>query len=409
VDGRIGALTEAEGQAVAEACGAADVLVAVPALNQARSVGHVVERVAAGLAKQRDLRLALAVLDAGSQDGTPAAVPGNTEWGLQPLVIPLPHARSRARAILAALVGARRASARACVVVDAGLASVSPEGLERLLGPVLRNEAEYVSPTYSHAVSDGTLTTNLLAPAVRALFGQRLRQVVGNCFAVSATMLDGFLEAARGEADLAARGVEVWLPLEALASGRRVVEADQGRKAWDPGLAPPDLATTLVQVLGPFFGLLDRYREVWADICGSAELPHRGAAPALLPASASVHPERMIRAFRLGLKDLLPVWEEILPDETLQQLYPLGLLAPDEFRFPAPAWAETVYGFALAYHERRLPREHLIRSLAPLYLGRTAAFLLQARERSPSRLPELLEEVGAAFEAGKDALRGRWR
>jgi hypothetical protein len=209
---------------------------------------------------------------------------------------------------------------------------------------------------------------------------------------------------------MAERAVEVWLPLEALASGSHVVEADQGRKVMDPGLTPPDLATTLVQVLGPFFGLLGRYRAVWMEAAGhSPALPHRGEAPALLPPAAGVQVERMIRAFRLGLKDLLPLWEEILPEDTLQQLYPLGLLAADEFRFPPGTWAEAVYAFAVAHHERRLPRDHLIRSLTPLYLGRTAAFLLEARETAPERLSELPEQVSRAFEAAAEHLRDRWR
>jgi hypothetical protein len=164
-----------------------------------------------------------------------------------------------------------------------------------------------------------------------------------------------------------------------------------------------------VQVLGPFFSVLGRYRAVWIEAGGSLPLPHRGDAPALLPPAAGVQVERMIKAFRLGLKDLAPLWEEILPEETLQQLYPLGLPAADEFRFPPAAWAEAAYAFAAAYHERRLPRDHLIRSLTPLYLGRTAAFLLEARDTAPERLDALPEQVGRAFEAALEHLRVRWR
>ncbi|MFB3816450.1 MAG: glycosyltransferase [Candidatus Methylomirabilales bacterium] len=410
VEGRVAERVALEGQAVARASGSVDVLVGIPALNQARSVGHVVERVAAGLAKQRDRgRAAIVVVDAGSRDRTPEAVPQTAEGGLRPQVVRLSQA-SRGRALLATLAGARQASVRACAIVDAGLESVSPEGLERLLTPVLAGEADYVSPTYSHPASEGTLTTNLLAPMARALFGKRLRQVVGHCLALSPAMAARAFSSMDGETEVAERAVEVWLPLEAMASGSRVVEADQGRKVMDPGLTPPDLATTLVQVLGPFFGLLGRYRGVWMEGAGhSLPLPHRGAAPALLPPAAGVQVERMIKAFRLGLKDLAPLWEEILPEETLQQLYPLGLLAADEFRFPPDTWAEAVYAFAGAYHERRLPRDHLIRSLTPLYLGRTAAFLLEARETTPERLGELLEQVSCAFEAAAEHLRARWR
>jgi hypothetical protein len=395
---------------VAEACGPAEILAGIPALNQGRSIGHVVERVAAGLAKLRPDggRAAIVVADAGSGDGTPDAVPRIADPGVHTAVVRLPQTAGRARAILAILAGAHALRPRACAVIDAGLESLSPEGLERLVSPILRGEADYVSPTYSHPLSEGTLTTNLLAPMARALFGKRLQQLVGGCLAFSPSMVTRCFASANGDADLVARGVEVWLPLEALASDSVIVEAAQGRKVLDPGLTPPDLAATLVQVVGPFFGLLERYRAVWSEVRGSRPLPQHGDPPALLLPAPGVHLDRMIRAFRLGLKDLLPLWEEVLPEEVLAQLYPLGLLAPEEFCFPHDAWAQVVYSFALAYHERRLPREHLLRALTPLYLGRTAAFLREAQE-SPDRLPALLEAVAHAFEAEKDGLRARWR
>ncbi len=408
-DSPLAALLRSEGEIVADACGRVDLLVGIPALNQARSIAHVVERVLAGVAKQQSVRrAAVLVVDAGSADGTPEAVPRAGQAELRATVVRLPQAGTRSRALLAVLAGAATVGPHVCAVVDAGLECVAPEGLDRLLAPVLRGEADYVSPTYAHPASEGTLTTNLLAPLTRALFGRRLHQVVGSCLAASPAMLSRFLAATDGAAELAAQGADVWLPLEAVASGSRVVEAAQGRKVLDPGVAPPDLATTLVQVVGAFFGLLERYRGVWIEVRGSLPIPHGGDPPLISRPAPGVRVERMVRAFRLGLKDLAPLWEEILPDETLARLYPLGLLGVDEFRFPADAWAQTVYAFAVAYQERRLPREHLLRAMTPLYLGRTAAFLLQA-QAAPAEIPVLLEEMGRAFETEKDGLRARWR
>ncbi|RPJ60779.1 MAG: glycosyltransferase, partial [Acidobacteria bacterium] len=149
------------GQAVAAASGAAELLVGIPALNQARSVGRVVERVAAGLAKLDGVAAAIVVVDAGSQAGTVDAVPRGASGEPLRRVVRLPAPSPRGRALLAILAGAAAVGARACVVVDAGLESLTPEGLDRLARPVLQGEADYVSPTYSHTASEGTLTTNL--------------------------------------------------------------------------------------------------------------------------------------------------------------------------------------------------------------------------------------------------------
>jgi hypothetical protein len=182
-----------------------------------------------------------------------------------------------------------------------------------------------------------------------------------------------------------------------------------GRKVLDAGLAPPDLATTLAHTVGPFFRLMDRYRSIWAETVGSAAVPLIGDPPTLLPEAGDVEVDRMVRAFKLGLKDLLPIWEQALQEETLASLYPLGLLASDEFAFPADQWARVAFDFAVAYHEKRLPRDHLLRALTPLYLGRVAAFLHEAQVQPRARLAALVEDVGRAFEVAKTGLTARWR
>ena len=75
----------------------------------------------------------------------------------------------------------------------------------------------------------------------------------------------------------------------------------------------------------------------------------------------------------------------------------------------AALWARVVSDFAVAHHERRLPRDHLLRVLTPLYLGRVAAFVLETQAGAPSRVTDALERVGQAFEAEKASLSARWR
>ena len=119
--------------------------------------------------------------------------------------------------------------------------------------------------------------------------------------------------------------------------------------------------------------------------------------------------DRMVHAFGLGMKDLLPVWEQVMPEETLAGLYPLALREPAEFEFPPALWARVVVDFAVAHHERRLPRDHLLRSLTPLYLGRVAAFLRTAWRASPDGSAGALGQIERAFEAEKSGLSARWR
>jgi hypothetical protein len=103
------------------------------------------------------------------------------------------------------------------------------------------------------------------------------------------------------------------------------------------------------------------------------------------------------------------VWEHVLAPETLGDVLGLDTVAPDRFRFPDDLWARVVYDFALGYHYGVVHRDHLLRSLVPLYLGRTAAFVIEADPRSAEATEALLERVAEAFERQKPYLTERWR
>jgi hypothetical protein len=403
----------ADSRAAFEALGSVEVATVVHVLNGARRAERVLDEVATGLAAQAaGRRSAVLVADAGSQDATPDVVQA---WSRTPGVAPFRlglRAAGRAprgRVVDGLLRAAHALGAEACLLVDGALAGLAPEWSARLLGAVLEGQAEFVSPAYSRGVAEGTLTTNVLAPLTRALYGQRIQQLAGGCAAFGRHILDRWLRRAPLALGWSAKGIEIGLVTEALASGARVVEVHLGRKPVHPRAPHPDLATTLVHTVGPVFALMEHHREAWLDVPGSAPIPMLGEPPAPLGGGEAPAIDRMIRAFRLGLKDLLPVWEQIMPELTLGRLYPLGLLSAEEFRLGPDLWARVVSDFGVAYHERRLPADHLLRALTPLYLGRVAAFLAEARARPAREIPDLLEAIGRAFEAEKDGLVARWR
>jgi hypothetical protein len=117
----------------------------------------------------------------------------------------------------------------------------------------------------------------------------------------------------------------------------------------------------------------------------------------------------MITAFRQGLRDLTPIWEHALRETTLADLYPLADLPPDEFQFSAVLWARVVYDFLIAHHFRVLHRDHLLRSLVPLYLGRMAALAAEVSGQPPAAHERLVERQARAFEETRAEGLDRWR
>src|SRR5712691_5666278 len=156
----------------------------------------------------------------------------------------------------------------------------------------------------------------------------------------------------------------------------------------------------VAQTLGGVLTVMDRHDDLWREVHGSEPLPAVGEA--LLPSTEPrlVDVDRMLSAFALGLRDLTPVWEHVLAPETLGDVLSLETADAAGFRFPDDLWARVVYDFALGHHYSVIHREHLLRSLVPLYLGRTAAYVL-AGDRSAAASEAAVEAVARAFERQK--------
>jgi hypothetical protein len=117
----------------------------------------------------------------------------------------------------------------------------------------------------------------------------------------------------------------------------------------------------------------------------------------------------MAGAFARGLRDLGTIWEHVLAPDTLGDVLGLPTDDVERFRLPDDLWARVVYDFALGYHWSVVYRDHLLRSLVPLYLGRTAAYVLATRQRDAAAAEGALAAVADAFEREKPYLVDRWR
>jgi hypothetical protein len=122
----------------------------------------------------------------------------------------------------------------------------------------------------------------------------------------------------------------------------------------------------------------------------------------------NVNVDRMIASFRQGLVDLRSIWAVMLAPETLEALLGTEGVPAHQFHIPDEVWARTVYDCASAYHRQVLTREHLIKAMAPLYLGRTASFVVETQGLTTREAEERIEQLGKVFEGLKPYLLERW-
>ncbi len=400
--------------------GRADLLVGIPSYNNARTIGHVARAAAAGLAKHfPDERAVIVNSDGGSTDGTPEVVAAVESAA--PRAILVRHPLSVVHRILTPYHGvpgkgsafrtifaiARRLGVRACAVVDSDLRSITPGWIELLLGPVLHEGFDYVAPLYLRHKYDGTITNAIVYPLTRALYGRDVRQPIGGDFGVSGRLAAHYLERPVWDTDVARFGIDIWMTTTALVDEFRVCEAFLGAKIHDPKDPGADLAAMFVQVVACVFDLMRVYRERWDAVTRVESVPLFGFphGVGLEPVAADV--QRMLRIFRQAAHDLREVWEAALPQQELAAV--TALAASEPFRFPDALWVRVVYAFAAAYEHARLPREQLLRSLVPLYLGRTAGFVLDTAECGPEEVERRIQSLAEEYVAQKPHLRTLWR
>jgi hypothetical protein len=401
--------------------GSADLVVGIPSFNNAQTIGHVARAASAGLSKYFPGRKAVLVnSDGGSKDGTPDVVAA-AEAG-SPHTILAVHELSPVHKVLTPYHGlpgkgsafrtifaiAERLEAKACAVVDSDLRSITPAWMELLLGPIVLRGFDYVAPLYLRHKFDGTITNSIVYPLTRALYGQDVRQPIGGDFGFSGRLAAHYLTKPVWETNVARFGIDIWMTTTALADGFKVCQSFLGAKIHDAKDPGADLQSMMVEVVSSVFDLMETYEGSWAPVTESCEVPLFGFPHGVGLDPVKVDVERMLAIFRQGARDLVEVWADALEAETLRQVEALAASREAPFVFPDSLWVRVVFDFAVAYHRKAASPEQLLRSLVPLYLGRTASFVERMATSDASQVETGIRTLADEFLKQKPYLRERW-
>jgi glucosylglycerate synthase len=410
--------------AVAErlnALGRVDLVVGIPSFNNARTITHVVRAAAVGLAKHfPDQRAVIVNSDGGSRDGTPEIVGAADAISEHTLLVShklnpvhkiitpyhgIPGKGSAFRTIFAI---AQRLEARALAVIDSDLRSITPEWIELLLGPVLLKGHDYVAPMYLRHKYDGTITNSIIYPLTRALYGKDVRQPIGGEFGLSGRLAAHLLEKPVWETDVARFGIDIWMTTTAIADGFSVCQSFLGAKIHDAKDPGADLTTMFVQVVSAVFDLMTTYERTWRSVTSVEPVPLFGFPYGVGLEPVQVNPARMLALFRQAYRDLAEVWRMVLTRSALDGLAQVAVIADDAFTFSDRLWVRIVYEFAAAHRRGALPKDQLLASLVPLYLGRTAAFVRRTATAGAEETERSVHALAEEFLSSRDYLIECW-
>ena len=401
-----------------------DVLVGIPSFQNARTIGHVVRAVEAGLRKRPDRRCLIAISDGASPDGTVEAAMAATTEGDEELLLLDPKVErpdklamtyvglsgkgSAFRAIfeLAAAIGA--------AVLDADLRSVSPAWIDRLVGPVLERGYDLVTPLYARHKLDGThhqldrLPADPRGPVRAAAAPADRRHDLRRLLGPAGRPLGR--QAGVEHADVAHFGVDIWMTTVALYEGFRVCQSVLGASCTTPrtraatsgrcsarswAACSPSPATT--STAGP-------------RPTASPTSPPSASSTATSTEEIEVNLDALIWRFVEGYVAEHELWREVLAAQHfdgVKEAIHQASERPEGFVLPVELWARICYDYLLAYNAQVIDHDRLVSSMIA-YFARTATFVREAADDSPEQAEERIAAFAEVFLAAKPYLIERW-
>jgi glucosylglycerate synthase len=388
-----------------------DVIVGIPSFNEADCIPFVAEQAAIGLKTYfSDYRCVLINCDNASQDHTREAFL-SVDTGIPKIYLSTHDGvRGKGNNLLNLFRKAVDLEAKAIVVVDADLRSITPRWIKNLGEPLLQDYG-YVAPIYIRHKYDGTITNHLAYPFSRAMYGRRVRQPIGGDFGFSGKMAKKFLESELWDEYVSLFGIDIWMTTLAINSEFPVAQAFLGgpkvHRVKDPsaGLVP-----LFVHVISSMFRLIENFQKTWKKVHWSKPTPifGFGLGETDAPPPVQVDEERLYAHFVAGFQQNETLYRKVLQEDLFGKVQEIAGLTYEQFELPPNLWAKIVFDFALAFYRADIPRGSLIESFVPLYFGRTGSYVRSTQGIQLRAVEDYIEEQCLVFEETKPYLVERW-
>lgn len=389
----------------------ADIVVGIPSLNEAGSINIPTTVAAQGLTEYfPEYSSCVVNVDNYSTDGTKEAFLG-TETDVPKIYVTSPEdVKGKGVNIRNLFKVAVGLNAKAIMMVDADLKSITPAWIENLANPLF-DGYDYVVPVYLRHKYDGTITNNIAYPMLRTLYGLRVRQPIAGDFGISGKLARCYLVEKTWTEPVSQFGIDIWMTTIAIARNFRVCQTFMGSpKIHNPKDPGKDLGPMFSQVVGTIFQLMNDFSYLWKELAESkpSVIYGFGLGQELNIPDIEVSRDHLYDSFKQGFSKYGEQWEQILSDETWGNVNELRDMKLDNFYYPSNLWARILFDFAIAYRIELIDHNQLIDALIPFYHSRTLSFVNNTLESSMQEAEEYLEGICRVFEQEKDYLLKRW-
>jgi hypothetical protein len=203
----------------------------------------------------------------------------------------------------------------------------------------------------------------------------------------------------------------MWMTAVALTHGARICQSfmGNGRILTGEDLSAP-LSPKFEQDVETIFFLMNRFESHWLGVKYSRPTAVVGFGENAVetPAGSSVDSQSLFIRFQDGFSSFEPLWGEVFSNDVFLKLREIKGMKQNVFDFPTELWARILYEMSVACRDRGKDGRHLIRSLIPLFWGKTFSFVKKTISMAPHQIDGVIEEDCMIFEMAKPYLVKRW-
>jgi len=388
-----------------------DIIVGIPSYNEADSIAYPTDVASRGLVEYfPDKKSVIINVDNNSPDGTMDAFM-NTPTKVPKIYISTPKGvKGKGNNFKNIFEAAVELQAKAVVVVDADLKSITPQWIQYLGEPLFAG-FNYVTPIYVRHKYDGSITNHIAYPLLRTLFGLRVRQPIGGDFGFCGKMARAFLSEKLWNEKVANFGIDLWMTTIAIARRFNVCQTFLGspksHRAKDPA---KDLGPMFKQVVMTFFDLMIDFEYLWKDT--SASLPSSifgfGLGVDEKPPVVNVNKDALYNSFISGFEKYGKTWKKVITQPELIEVSKTKKMSQEGFYYSSDLWARILFNFAIAYRNNEIPHEQIIEAMVPFYHSRILSFVNKTGHMGIKECEEYFESIVRVFEGEKYYLIKRW-
>jgi glycosyltransferase involved in cell wall biosynthesis len=390
----------------------AEIIVGIPSYNEADNISFPTDVASRGLEQFFPGHKSLIInVDNNSPDGTREAFL-NTPTKVPKIYISTPPGtKGKGNNFRNLFKAAVELNAKAIMVVDADLKSITPNWI-RYLGEPLLGRFDFVTPIYVRHKYDGTITNHIAYPLLRSLFALRVRQPIGGDFGFSGKLARAFLSEKLWNEKISHFGIDIWMTTIAIARHFNVCQAFLGTpKIHKPKDPAADLGPMFVQVISTLFDLMQDFEYLWKDTDESkpSSIYGFGLGVDEKPPPVDVNTNSLFESFNSGFTKHLDLWKKIIPLPEFTEISKYRKIKQiDRFYYPSTLWARILFNFAIAYRNNNVDQSELISALIPFYHSRVLSYINKTKGMETREAEEYLENITRIFESEKYYLIQRW-